>query len=88
MSQARIWSVDIAFTEEGDETRADALLDIDGTHHHGWGRARRNPHDPDVPRVGEEIAAARALEDLARHLLGEAEHDIEEFEGRPVHVHP
>lgn len=88
MSQARIWNVDIAFTEDGNDTRADALLDIGGTHHHGWGRARRNPRDPDVPKVGEEIAAARALEDLARRLLGEAEHDIEEFDDRPVRVHP
>lgn len=88
MSQARMWNVDIAFTEDGDHTRADALLDVDGMHHHGWGRARRNPADPDVPKVGEEIAAARALEDLARHLLGEAEQDIEAFEGRPVNVHP
>ena len=53
----------------------------------GWGRARRNPADPDVPRVGEELAAARALSDLAHALLDEAADLIERFEGHGVRVH-
>jgi hypothetical protein len=44
-------------------------------------RARRahrlRPHDPDVPEIGEEIAAARALLDLAGHLLHAAADDLE-----------
>jgi hypothetical protein len=87
MSEPRVWTVDIAFTEDEDHTRADAILDAGADRYHGWGRARRNPIDPDRPRIGEEIAAARALEQLVAQLQGEAEHEIEDFEGRPVHVH-
>lgn len=83
----RIWPVTIAFTEDDRTTRADAILDVGGRHHHGWGRARRNPSDPDVPRIGEEVAAARALRHLAEQLFSEAEHDIEEIEHQLVHLH-
>jgi hypothetical protein len=51
------------------------------------GRARRNPRDPNVPVVGEELAAARALSDLSHQLLHAAAERIEAFEGRPVKVH-
>jgi hypothetical protein len=54
---------------------------------HGWGQARRNPADPDVPRIGAEVAAARALIRLGHHLLGAAENDIEDIEHHPVHIH-
>lgn len=40
-----------------------------------------------MPKVGEELAAARALSDLAHQLLHAAVDDIEAFEGRPVRVH-
>ena len=36
--------------------------------------------------IGEEVAAARALNDLAHHLLEQAAHTIESWEGRPVHL--
>jgi hypothetical protein len=81
------WTVEIAFTEDADRTRADAMLMVGETPLHGWGRSRRNPSDPDVPKIGEEIAAARALADLSRHLLHEAAEIIEQHEGRPVAVH-
>ena len=32
---------------------------------------RRNQVDPSVPQVGEELATARALTDLAKHLTEE-----------------
>lgn len=87
MSEARVWTIDIAFTESEDHTRADALLDVGAERYHGWGRARRNPRDPDRPKIGEEIAAARALENLVVQLRGAAEHDIEDFEGHTIHIH-
>ncbi len=87
MSDTRMWTVTIAFTEDDTNTRADAFLDVGPNRYQAWGRARRNPADPDLRRVGEEIAAARALERLVNALLGEAEHDIESFEGHTVHVH-
>ena len=52
----------------------------------GWGRARRNPTDPNVQHVGEDLAAGRALVDLAHKLFDEAAHGIERFEGHHVQV--
>ena len=81
------WRLAIHFTDDDRATRADVVLDVAGHHHHGWGRAKRNPDDPDKPVIGEEVAAARALIRLAHQLLGAAESDIEEIEKHPVHIH-
>jgi hypothetical protein len=86
MSEERVWTVTIVFTEDGDKTRADALLEDGTTELRGWGRSRRNPADPSVPAVGEEVAASRALTDLAHHLLEQASHAIESWEGEPVEL--
>lgn len=83
----RVWPLMLVFTEDERTTRADVVLDVAGRHYHGWGRSRRSLADPDIPRVGEEIAAARALTGLAQQLVGAAEDDIEGFEHKPVHVH-
>lgn len=82
-----VWRLEITFTEDDQTTRADAVLDVAGHHHHGWGRSRRDPGDADVPIIGEEVAAARALIRLAHQLLGAAEEEIEEVEQRAVHIH-
>ena len=84
--QATTWIVTITFSESDDKTRADAILEGAPDDLRGWGRARRSPGDPDLPAVGEEVAAARALSDLAHHLLEGAAHRIESWEGRPVHL--
>jgi hypothetical protein len=86
MSEERVLTVTVVFQEDEDKTRADAVLQGMGEEIRGWGRARRNPVDPDVPAVGEEIAAARALQDVAHHLLERAAHLIEGWEGRPVNL--
>ncbi|MGH9132714.1 MAG: DUF1876 domain-containing protein [Ilumatobacteraceae bacterium] len=87
MSAPIVWTVSISFHEDDDTTRADAVIDGAGFELEGWGRARRNPDDPDVPMIGEEVAAARALTDLAHHLLDRAAHSIESWAGRPVRIH-
>jgi hypothetical protein len=81
------WQVNVAFTEEDDRTRADAILELAGQRFHGFGRAKRAPEDPSVPVVGQDLAAARALSDLSHQLLQAAAERIEEFEGRPVTPH-
>jgi Rv2632c-like len=90
LGETKVWTVEIAIEEtpEG-HTEAKALLHVGGTSPRlgGWGRARRNPADPAMPRVGEELAAARALSDLAHHLIEEAARTIEQHEGRPARVH-
>jgi hypothetical protein len=82
------WTVEVEITEtqEG-ETEANATLEVGQQRFGGWGRARRNPADPELPRIGEELATARALSDLAHHLLDEAARLIERYEGRPARVH-
>jgi hypothetical protein len=72
------WSVDIYLDETDGETHAEARLttrETDGLR--GRGRARCNPADWDVPEIGAELAAARALSDLAHRLLDAAAADIE-----------
>ncbi len=87
MQSHPVWRLEISFTEDARATRADVMLDVGGHHHHGWGRAKRDPDDDDVPIIGEEVAAARALIRLAHQLLRAAESDIEEIEQHPVHIH-
>lgn len=82
-----LWSVSIAFTEEGDRTRADATLELADQRFHGYGRASRSPQDPNVPVIGQDLAAARALSDLSHQLLETAAERIQKYEGRPVKVH-
>ena len=81
------WQVNIAFTEEGDRTRADAILELADGRFHGYGQAKRAPGDPNKPVIGQDLAAARALSDLSHQLLNAAASRIEEFEGHSVNVH-
>lgn len=83
----QMWRVDIAFTEEADRTRADAILELASGRFHGFGQAKRAPDDPNVPVIGQDLAAARALSDLSHQLLHAAAERIEQFEGHPVRVH-
>ena len=83
----KIWTVNVVLTEEGDLTRADAIVEGAADQVRGFGRAKRAPHDPSVPLIGDELAAARALSDLAHKLLDAAASRIETFEGHPVSVH-
>jgi Rv2632c-like len=85
-NENKVWTLEIAIGENADETEAQARLSVGDTEMVGWGRARRNPHDPARPRVGEELAVARALSDLSHRLLDAAVTEIEEFEGQPVHL--
>ncbi|HUZ19920.1 MAG TPA: DUF1876 domain-containing protein [Acidimicrobiales bacterium] len=87
MSERRVWTVEIVLTEDADRTRADAHLRAPHRELAAWGRARRNPADPDVPAVGEELAVARALSELSHLLVSEAADTIEAFEGKPVELH-
>lgn len=80
MATTKRWSVDI-FIDEHEETRhtrAEARLHTgDPTHVRGVGTSARNPHDPEVPEIGDELAVARALADLADKLSAAARQDVE-----------
>ncbi|MGW3106854.1 DUF1876 domain-containing protein [Streptomyces sp. NPDC001100] len=70
--EAKQWTVQIYITEDGDDTHARAVLRTrDTSTVTGRGVARRNPIDRAVPEIGDELAASRALEDLAIRL-----HDV------------
>ncbi|WP_327341431.1 DUF1876 domain-containing protein [Streptomyces europaeiscabiei] len=80
--QAKEWTVRIHITEEGDETRARAVLTTEATSTvTGRGVARRNPVDRPIPEIGDELAASRALDDLAIRLHDVASDDIVQLTG-------
>jgi hypothetical protein len=81
------WTISISFSEDDDQTRADAVLELASERFHASGQAKRSPGDPSIPVIGEELAAARALSDLSHQLLQAAADRIEGFEGHPVKVH-
>jgi len=79
MSAMKRWSVEILIGEVDERTYAEAQLydeirdDLVGT-----GATRLRPGDPNIPEIGDEIAAARALSDLGHRLLVAAAGDIED----------
>ena len=72
------WNVEILLTEEDGTTHARAQLHTEptATTLTGHGTSRVGPHDKDIPEIGDELAAARALSDLAGQLLGTSADDI------------
>lgn len=86
--EAKVWNVEVFIEETPTDTEAKAVVEVGDRRFGGWGRARRSPDDPEMPRVGEDLAVARALSDLSHHLLDEAASSIEGFTGRPARVHP
>jgi hypothetical protein len=81
----KTWRVDIYLYEDQAATSANAVLHSDvPAPLDVRGEARRSPADPDLPAVGDEVAAARALRHLADRLLEMASSDLSDAEGHPV----
>jgi hypothetical protein len=81
----KTWTIQVNIDEEGDDTFADAILSAGNkAEMHGHGVSRRHPRDEAVPRIGDELAAARALSDLAHQLLSVAAGEIEDHTHSPV----
>jgi Rv2632c-like len=88
MSTVDRWSVELSIREHEDQTHADARLVMDdGAHVLGHGTARRHPRDPNVTEIGEKIAVARALSDLAHMLLGSAAAELEDITHERARLH-
>lgn len=82
------WTVEIYIDEDEGRTYAEARLHSGAdTRLVGVGRARLNPADDNIPEIGDELAVARALNDLGHRLLLTAAADIESLTRQPVHVH-
>ncbi|MFF7974077.1 dsRBD fold-containing protein [Streptomyces sp. NPDC007905] len=80
------WHIELEFQEDEQHTRAVALVRLpDGTEVRGHGHASRHRVDSNQPRVGEEIAGARALNELAMQLLTKAHDEIDTESGRTSH---
>ena len=88
MSIGERWSVHLSAQESDGETVAVARLNMDGDEHlAGRGRARLNPLDQGVEKIGVEIAVARALSDLAHKLLHAAAVEVEGMTHERAHLH-
>lgn len=90
MVTAKRWTVDIVVDEhpQSRTTRAEARLHTgDPTHLRGIGRSWRNPLDNEVPEIGDELAVARALADLAGRLRSAADEDIDDVAPREEASH-
>jgi hypothetical protein len=74
-------TLSIHLTEDDTMTIATTMLDLRGEHFEAIGRARRNPDDPLRPVIGEELAIARALDDLEDMLMDAAWDKIAVFSG-------
>ena len=87
MNEIKHWTVDIDIDEHDGRTRAIARLGQQGGDRLvGVGLARLNPVDRDVPEIGDELAVARALSELAHNLLEVAAGDIEQVTHEPDHL--
>jgi hypothetical protein len=81
------WHVEIEFDEDDTHTKAALLLRLpDGAELRARGHAKRNPADVPQPRIGEEVAAARALSNLTHQLLEKAAGEISEVTHRPATI--
>ncbi|HET6502901.1 MAG TPA: DUF1876 domain-containing protein [Amycolatopsis sp.] len=82
------WHVEVFIDEHENRTRAHARLHDPGeTGLVGVGTARLNPADENVPEIGDELAAARALGALAHRLLDAAANRIEAVTHQKAHLH-
>jgi hypothetical protein len=81
---AQTITVQITFDEDDQHTEAQATIRVRERDFMASGRARRNPRDPNVPVVGEELAIARALSELSHQLIAAAAETIEGFVGHGV----
>ena len=68
--------IDIEVVEDSDECQATATLMTTRGIVQATGLARRNPVDPAIPMVGEELAIGRALRSLAEQLIAAGRDDL------------
>ncbi|MEU2432688.1 MULTISPECIES: DUF1876 domain-containing protein [unclassified Streptomyces] len=83
MTRTVEWQVGLVLVEEDGTTRAQAVLDTGATTYTGHGVARCNPQDVDVPEIGDELAASRAMKDLATQLMRVANRELESIGAGP-----
>ena len=70
------WPVHLYLAEDGVKTVAKVVLTTADNTLRAEGVALKNPRDPSVPEIGDELAAGRALAELARQLMAAAATDV------------
>ena len=86
--ETRTVSIDLRLVEDSKHCEATATMRTSAETFTGLGRARRHPQDPVVPMIGEELAVARSLADLAAKLEAAASQAIRDRETQPLHLVP
>lgn len=86
MTTAKSFTVELNVVEDGHTTDATARLIVGDDKFAGAGKARRNPADPDMPKIGDELAIARALVALAQELGKKIDEGVGAYEGHEVHI--
>lgn len=76
MSRTMEWTVRIDLSEKDGATQAAAVLDTGTARLTGHGVAQCSPQDPDVPTIGDELAASRAMRDVAGQLMSVADREL------------
>lgn len=88
MQHVREWPIRLYFFEEDGQTQARVWLKPGATALEAVGEAQCEPTDFDVPEIGDEVAAGRALVALGTRLLRSGEIDVADLRGAPVHIDP
>ncbi|MET7648270.1 DUF1876 domain-containing protein [Streptomyces sp. NPDC005426] len=76
MNRTEEWTVRVDLSEDHGTTKAEAVLDTGTAKLTGHGVARCSPQDPDVPTIGDELAASRAMRDVAGQLMSVADREL------------
>ncbi|MDP9863101.1 MULTISPECIES: DUF1876 domain-containing protein [Streptosporangium] len=82
--ESKEWTVQIFISEDDADavtTAKAVLMTADGRKRECVAHARRNPDDQPVPSIGDELAAGRALSDLAGKLMREGAEDVAQMAG-------
>jgi hypothetical protein len=80
----KTWQLDVSIDAHEERTRAKVQLSWRGNELVGVGLAHLNPDDEPVVEIGDELAVARALSDLANQLFALTASDIEASTHKPV----
>lgn len=78
--------IDLDLIEDEDQCRATATFVTSKGQMQAVGLARRNPVDPQVPMVGEELAIGRALTELGERLVAAAGADLSDPPRQDEHL--
>jgi len=84
-SGTKSWKIRLYLFEENDVTVARAVLETGDNTLESRGESHRSSHDPQVPEVGDEFAAGRALVGLGHQLLRAGTADSEALEHQGLH---